>query len=171
MIYLNQLQPENVTGFYQWILDYETTKYSLSRFQKLKTKQQIDDWYQETINNTKNVNFGIYLTENNQCIGYAGFSNLSTLNRSAEYFIFIGDKNSWGKGIGTLTTQKVVAHGFEVLKLNRIMLTVSEPNIGGLKAYLKAGFKHEGILREACFREGAFHNKIVMSMLHAEYKK
>jgi RimJ/RimL family protein N-acetyltransferase len=34
------------------------------------------------------------------------------------------------------------------------MLTVSEPNVGGVKAYAKAGFKLEGRLREACLRNG-----------------
>ena len=49
------------------------------------------------------------------------------------------------------------------------MLTVSELNIGGVKAYQKAGFKTEGRLRQSCFRDGAHHDKIIMSILRDEY--
>lgn len=50
------------------------------------------------------------------------------------------------------------------------MLTVSEPNIGGIRAYEKAGFKFEGRLRQACFREGNYHDKIMMSLLRDEWE-
>ena len=49
------------------------------------------------------------------------------------------------------------------------MLTVSEPNIAGIRSYDKAGFKKEGVLRKACFRNGYFHDKIVMSILKEEW--
>ncbi|TGD81532.1 GNAT family N-acetyltransferase [Hymenobacter wooponensis] len=49
------------------------------------------------------------------------------------------------------------------------MLTVSEPNIGGVKAHTKADFKLEGRLREACLRHGQFHDKLIMSVLKAEW--
>jgi RimJ/RimL family protein N-acetyltransferase len=51
------------------------------------------------------------------------------------------------------------------------MLTVSEQNKGGIKAYTKAGFKEEGRLRQANFRNGKYHDKIVMSILAEEWKK
>lgn len=171
MIYLDTLKPKDVNGFYTWITDYEVTKYSLTLFQKLKIKGNIDTWYTELLEDIKNVNFGLYLTENNACIGYAGLTNISQTNKSAEFFIFIGDKTQWGKGYGTIVTNKVVDYGFNELSLNRIMLTVSEPNIGGYNAYKKAGFIYEGKLREACFRDGKYHDKIIMSILKSEYKK
>ncbi len=104
-------------------------------------------------------------------IGYAGLASLSATNQSGEYFIFIGEKVHWGKGVGTAVTKQVLALGFTVHRLNRIMLTVSESNIGGIKAYSNAGFVVEGRLRAACFRNGLFHDKIVMSVLKAEWQQ
>lgn len=171
MIYLDKLKPNDVHDFYNWIPDYNVIKYSLTLFQKLKTTEQIDNWFTDVLNDNINVNFGIYLSENNQCIGYTGLTGISKSNKSAEYFIFIGDKKQWGKGFGTITTTQIIEYGFQKLELNRIMLTVSEPNIGAFNAYKKAGFVFEGKLREACFRDGAYHDKIVMSILRSEYKK
>ncbi len=76
----------------------------------------------------------------------------------------------WGKGIGTEVTEQILKIGFSENKLNRIMLTVSEPNIGGIKAYERAGFKIEGRLRQASFRDNEFHDKLIMSILKLEWE-
>jgi len=169
MIELKPLKEQDVQYFYSWINDDEVIKYSLSVFQNMETKEEIGFWFKELLNNTENLQLGIYIKGVNQLIGYAGISNISKFNKSGEYFIFIGDKTQWGRGISTEVTKQILEIGFNKLGLNRIMLTVSEPNIGGVKSYLKAGFKQEGILREASFRDGQFHDKIVMSVLKSEW--
>ncbi len=170
MIELKPLKPEDITPFYTWLNDKEVINYSLSFFQKLSSKDQIKNWFESLFIEKNTYNVGIFLKSNQQLIGYTGISNLSKLNKSGEYFIFIGDKSQWGKGIGTIVTKQVVCYGFKELDLNRIMLTVSAPNIGGVKAYEKAGFVREGILREACFRDGEFHDKVVMSILKSDLR-
>ena len=60
--------------------------------------------------------------------------------------------------------------GFEELGVNRIMLSVSVPNVGGVKAYERAGFVLEGRYREAALRNGEYHDKLVMSVLKSEWK-
>jgi len=168
MIELKALESKDVDLFYNWINDDEVIRYSLSIFQKLFSKAEIEQWYEKLLNDSKNLNLGLYLKENGCLIGYAGICNISKMNKSGEYFIFIGDKTQWGRGISTEVTKNIVKIGFDELDLHRIYLSVSEPNIGGLKSYKKAGFKEEGILRDAAFREGRFHNKIVMSILKME---
>ena len=171
MIELARMQPEEGVCFYPWIADPDVIRYSLSAFQALQTPAQIDHWFAATLRDEKSVNLGIYLQATNALIGYAGLSNLSAANQSAEYFIFVGAKAHWGKGVGTAVTKQVLALGFAEHGLNRIMLTVSEPNEGGVKAYTKAGFVVEGRLRAACCRDGRFHDKIVMSVLKAEWQQ
>ncbi len=168
---LAPLQQEHVAHFYNWLCDPEVIEYSLSAFQVMKTTQQIDQWFAATLQQESSLNLGIYLEETNALIGYAGLSGISTTNHSGEYFIFIGEKAFWGKGVGTAVTKQIVNIGFASRQLNRIMLTVSESNTGGLKAYAKAGFIVEGRLRQACCRQGVFHDKIVMSVLKAEWQQ
>lgn len=167
MIKLKALLPENITSFYQWIRDEEAIIYSLSIFQAMKTDRQIEDWYVQSINDKRNSYHGIFV--DGVFIGYAGISGISNTNKSGEYFIFIGDKKYWGKGIGTEVSKLIVKKAFEELGLNRIMLTVSVPNVGGVKAYERAGFVLEGRFREAAFRNGEFHDKLVMSILKSEW--
>ena len=170
MVKLAPLQPEHVAHFYPWLRDPEVIEYSLTAFQGLKTTTQIDQWFAATLQQANTLNLGIYLEETNTLIGYAGLSGISGTNHSAEYFILIGERAAWGKGVGTAVTKQIVHLGFTSHQLNRIMLTVSEPNTGGLKAYQKAGFVVEGRLRQAACRQGVFHDKIVMSVLKAEWQ-
>lgn len=170
MVKLAPLQQEHVAHFYNWLQDPEVIEYSLTAFQVMKTRQQIDHWFAATLQQQNSLNLGIYLEETNALIGYAGLSGISTTNHSGEYFIFIGEKAFWGRGVGTAVTRQIVDIGFASHQLNRIMLTVSESNTGGLKAYAKAGFVVEGRLRQACYRQGLFHDKVVMSVLKAEWR-
>lgn len=170
MVKLAPLQPEHVAHFYTWLRDPEVIEYSLSAFQSMKTTEQINQWFASTLQQENSLNLGIYLEETNALIGYAGLSGISAINQSGEYFILIGEKAAWGQGVGTAVTKQVVDIAFSSHPINRIMLTVSELNTAGVKAYTKAGFVVEGRLRQAACRQGVFHDKIVMSLLKAEWK-
>jgi RimJ/RimL family protein N-acetyltransferase len=169
MIQLLPLHNDQVPVFYRWLSDPEVIAYSLTLFQELKTVAQVADWLALTLQDQHSLNLGIYLTETQELIGYAGITNISRVNQSGEYFILLGEKHYWGRGIGTTVTRQVVTRGFQELGLNRLMLTVSVPNEGGVRAYLKAGFQLEGRLRQACYRQHAFHDKLLMSVLKAEW--
>ncbi len=171
MFILKPLAKDNITPFYNWINDDDVIKYSLSLFRKINSKKEIDNWFYELIENKKDITLGIFLKSTNKLIGYTGICNISKTNKSGEYYIFIGAKEYWSKGIGTKVTQQILEIGFNEYKLNRIMLTVSEPNIGGLKAYKKAGFNIEGRLREASYRDNKYHDKLIMSILLSEWKE
>lgn len=169
MIQLKPLTEVHLEPFLNWLRDEEVIKYSLTAFQDFTSENDIRSWYSTLLSNSKDFSKGIFLSSNDALVGYAGICNISNTNRSGEYFVFIGDKSQWGRGIGTLTTQKVLEYGFEKLKLNRIMLTVSEPNISGIRAYEKAGLQLEGRLRQASFRDGKYHDKLVMSILREDW--
>jgi RimJ/RimL family protein N-acetyltransferase len=169
MVKLAPLRSEHAAHFYPWLRNPEVIEYSLSIFQRLKTTAQIDQWFADTLQQPNTLNLGIWLAETNTLIGYAGLTSISATNQSAEYFIFIGEQAAWGKGVGTMVTRQIVDLGFANHHLNRIMLTVSETNTGGVKAYTKAGFVEEGRLRQAACRQGVFHDKIVMSILKEEW--
>jgi RimJ/RimL family protein N-acetyltransferase len=169
MIQLYPLHIDQAPLFHRWFSDSEVITYSLTVFQELKTVAQVTEWLAHTLQDPTSLTLGIYLAETQTLIGYAGIANLSRVNQAGEYFILLGEKRYWGRGIGTAVTQQVVTRGFRDLALNRIMLTVSVPNEAGVRAYLKAGFQLEGRLQQACYRNQAFHDKLVMSVLRTDW--
>jgi len=81
----------------------------------------------------------------------------------------IGEKNYWNQGYGTESITLLLKHGFETLNLNRIMLRVYEDNPRAIRCYEKAGFVHEGRLREARYFEGVYRDVMLMSVLRREW--
>jgi diamine N-acetyltransferase len=102
-------------------------------------------------------------------IGGTGFFNLNNRNHCAELGIMIGDKSAWNQGYGTEAVRLLVKHGFNTLNLNRIYLRVLENNPGAIRAYEKAGFTHEGRLRQSEYRDGRYSDLLVMSILKEEF--
>ncbi|RXJ74029.1 GNAT family N-acetyltransferase [Veronia nyctiphanis] len=164
-IHFRPLDGNDADIFSVWLSDPEVTRFSLSSFQFPQSKVDISQWL-NTINGSKsNVSFGITLGETGALIGYAGIASISSLNRCGEYFIMIGSKEHWGRGIGSQVTKKVVEYGFETLGLHRIELTAFANNPGAIKAYENAGFQHEGVKRESGFRQGKFFDKVQMGII------
>jgi RimJ/RimL family protein N-acetyltransferase len=168
--YLRPLDVSDCEPFYQWSLDREVTLYSLSSYAYPQSKSDITSWLSTINSSNKNVSFGICCKESNELIGYAGISAISTLNRSGEYFILIGNKSYWGKGIGTLVTKLVTNYAIQTLGLHRVQLTASALNKGAIKAYQNSGYKLEGVMRESGYRNGRFVDKVLMSVLASEWE-
>jgi RimJ/RimL family protein N-acetyltransferase len=102
-------------------------------------------------------------------IGNCAFFELDWTSRCAEFGIMIGDRSVWDQGYGTETVQLLLKHGFETLNLNRVFLRVFDDNRRAIRAYQKAGFKQEGTLRQAVYKNGCYHDLHVMSVLRGEW--
>jgi len=167
-IELRDLSSQDKESFFKWLKDKEVTRYSLSAFQTMDDDSAISNWFDLLLLDKSSYNKAIIDTKKNMIIGYTGICKFDEINKSGEYFILIGDKSYHGKGVGTFVTREIIKIGFEQLNLNRIVLTVFEENEYAIKAYKNAGFKIEGILRQASYRDKKFHNKIIMSVLKEE---
>ncbi|MFE5294832.1 GNAT family N-acetyltransferase [Streptomyces sp. NPDC056632] len=74
-----------------------------------------------------------------------------------------------GRGLGTEATRLIVGHAFETLGLYRVWLEVYAFNPRARRAYEKAGFRPEGVLRGALLWEGERVDATLMSALAPEW--
>jgi len=102
-------------------------------------------------------------------VGIVSLTNIDPVHRHAEFHILVGDGVPRGEGIGTEATIAMLQHGFLDLNLHRIYLFVLTTNQAAVRVYEKAGFRHEGTLREAAFKGGAFQDLLVMGVLRSEF--
>ncbi|MBK8205816.1 MAG: GNAT family N-acetyltransferase [Planctomycetes bacterium] len=106
-----------------------------------------------------------------QPLGSTGLHRISMLHRSAEWGIFIGRPEEWGKGYGREVARGMLRYGFDTLNLHRIHLRVNADNERGIKAYRAAGFIDEGRQREASYVEGKYVDLVLMAVLRHEWRK
>jgi len=162
---LRSLEAEDAEVFYLWSQDREITQFSTSSYAYPQSQSDIGVWLSKVNQDPKMVLFGICCIKTGKLVGYTGLVSMSQINRSAEYFILIGDKHYWGKGVATNVTQLVTRYAFRDLGLHRVELTAFVDNKAAIRAYENAGYHHEGIQRQAGFRHGGFYDKVLMSVL------
>lgn len=106
--------------------------------------------------------------------GIIGESVINEIDRelkSANFRIGIFRSNARGQGIGTWATEVTRDFAFEKLKLHRLELDVYSFNPRAEKTYLKAGFKREGVLRDAVMDGDKYADNILMAMLEEDWRK
>jgi RimJ/RimL family protein N-acetyltransferase len=97
------------------------------------------------------------------------FSALDVDNGSALFHITIGERDAWGKGYGTDAAHLMVGHAFKGLGLHRVALSVFSFNERAIRSYEKVGFRVEGRLREAIWRDGQYWDEVQMGVLREEW--
>jgi RimJ/RimL family protein N-acetyltransferase len=175
-IRLRRNERSDIPKFVEWLNDPEVRRYLLINLPISMANEEL--WFENMLKLPANEQpFGIEIRENGteagdehwRLIGNCSFMNIDATVRSAEVGIFIGDKSCWNKGYGTEVMGMLLTLGFDTLNLNRIYLRVYEANKGGIRAYEKAGFIHEGRLREGTFQNGKYCDVLLMSVLRAEW--
>ncbi len=175
MLYGNRIrlrgdERNDLPKFVEWLNDPEVRRF-LSVSMPLSQATE-ENWFESMLKRPAEEHpLGIEIEDPKgwKLIGNCGFFDFNWRTRCAEVGIFIGEKSCWNKGYGTEVMQLLLRHGFGTLNLNRIFLHVDAENLGGIRAYKKAGFIQEACLRQADFREGKYRDDLIMSVLHSEW--
>lgn len=160
------LKPSDVNCFTNWLFDEEVIRYSMTKFHRLKSPHGVQTWFRSTLMDKKSYQLAVIDPKTDELIGYAGIAGLNEIDKNGEFFIFLGNKNYWGRGIATEVTKKMIEVAFTKLNLHRIFLTASSKNPGALRAYEKAGFIREGAMKDAFYRNNEYSDKIFMGLIN-----
>ncbi|HNR63289.1 MAG TPA: GNAT family protein [Thermotogota bacterium] len=126
-------------------------------------------WIEDQARETERKSFAIILKETGEYIGGCGFNEINWKARVATIGIFLGQP-FWNKGLGTEAFQILIDFAFTELNMNKLKLFVFSFNKRAMRSYEKNGFKVEGVLRQEIFRDGQYHDEIVMGLLVSEWK-
>jgi RimJ/RimL family protein N-acetyltransferase len=167
-LYLRPLDEDDLDRCLRWINDPEIVVTLGRRTPMSRTTER--EWLLGQYKDDHNLALAIVLKDGDRHVGNAGLHAISSFNRSAEFGLLIGDKDVWGEGYGPEAGRLILDHGFRQLGLHRIFLRVFSFNERAQRVYAKLGFVREGTLRESYFRDGTFHDTLVMSILREEWK-
>ncbi len=127
------------------------------------------EWFESTQRRSDMYLFAIRLSETSELIGTCQLHGINMVHRSAELQIRLGNVAERGKGYGTDAVQLLLEFAFKDLNMHRVFLHVFSSNSTAIRAYEKAGFKREGILRAAAYINGEYVDVLVMGILQNEY--
>lgn len=159
-VYLRQLNESDASQEYcDWLNDDEVNKY-------LETRQStIDDLRQYIAKQLADINsffVGIFDKTNDKHIGNIKLEPIDWAKKRAIFGILIGNKDYWGRGIGTEATKLIVDYAFNFLGLDEVELGVITENKRAIVAYEKAGFRVVGIKERVINHDGVLFDDAVM---------
>jgi Acetyltransferases, including N-acetylases of ribosomal proteins len=165
-VYLRPLERADTPLLQTWVNDQDVIR-NLLNFRPMNLQGE-EEFLDKVTRDPDLLVLGIALRSDDRLIGDVGLHRIQSRDRQAGLGILIGEKAEWSKGYGTEATRLIVRYAFDVLNLNRVWLHVLEDNQRGRRAYEKVGFKVEGVLRQAGFREGRYMDMITMGILRGE---
>ena len=169
-VILSPMKKEYIETFLKWINDPEIMQYLL--LYRPMTKEMEEEWYESLKQRENDFLFSILIPQKDdseKLIGNCGIHRINWINRVGTAGIMIGEKEEQGKGYGTEAMRLLIDYGFSALNLNRIELKLYNYNTKAIKSYQKAGFVEEGCKRQAVWKNGKYHDLIIMSILRDEW--
>ena len=112
----------------------------------------------------KSLILGIELLENKKIIGVISLMHINKIHKRAEIGYWLG-KKYWGKGVMTQAVKEILKIAFGEMKLHRVYAKIFEENIASRKTVEKCGFKHEGLHKDSCFKNGKYRSVITYAIL------
>lgn len=133
------------------------------------TKEEVETFFLTALEK-EDIYFFLIIAPDGRIIGESVIHEIDWDVRCADFRIGIYHSMDRGQGIGTWATEVTRDFAFEELKLHRLELDVYSFNPRAEKAYLKAGFKREGVLKDAIMDGDTYADDILMAILEDEWK-
>ncbi|MDY2937161.1 MAG: GNAT family protein [Fusicatenibacter sp.] len=130
---------------------------------------RVTEYYRRIVEDPDRYDFIIVDPEGN-FIGESVINEIDWEVKSANFRIVIFQSKNCSKGIGSWAVRKTRDFAFEMLKLHRLELDVFSFNERARKTYRNAGFRTEGIRRDAIRDGNGYGDDILMAILENEWR-
>ncbi len=158
------LSTHHVTEDYiRWLNDEEITKYFGLTTLKAHTAEDMKEWIHE-MNHDPNVRIFSVFTKDDKFIGTCRMDIMWEWDM-AVISLMIGNRDYWGKGIGTDIIKTLVKFSWDKLNLHRLEAGVLEGNEASLKCFQKNGFQIEGTREERRYMEGKYVSETMVGLV------
>jgi ribosomal-protein-alanine N-acetyltransferase len=166
-IYLRSLTERDLQGsWYKWFNDAEVTKFqNKGIFPNTFEKQK--EYYEHLKKSHDDIVLAIIHDKDDLHIGNIGLHKIDYIHRHADVGIILGERKYQNRGYATQCIEAIKDYSFKTLNLHRLTVYIMKDNIASYKAFLKAGFKKEGIMSELFYKNGKYVDVIVVGCVGA----
>jgi len=166
-VILRPVEERDLPLLVRWRNDPEIRRYFFSPFLISLAGQK--KWFEGLLADRNRVVFMID-TFDGKTVGVTAIDHIDWRNQEAEVGMNAIDPDERGKGYIEEAMDLIIKYCFEELNLHRIYGLVYPFN-PAVELYKFFGGQVEGVLRQAVFSGGKFHDKIVMGLLREEWEK
>jgi ribosomal-protein-alanine N-acetyltransferase len=170
-IILREFSEENLydKNYYQWLRDLAVVE-GLYRIEYLKPLLfgNIERHVKNLLASENDCFFAIYCRATQKFIGTQKIGHINWRAGIGDIGLMIGDKNYWGKGLGTNVLQVALKYAFTTLSLRKLTGGTPKINAAMCRSFEKVGFMQEGVKRKELLINGKFIDHILYGLLREE---
>ena len=171
-VLLRPFKRSDISDFLNWFNDPELVQY-LDMY--LPMTEMSEEKFIEELGTTRARSDALFVIEviegaSTKPIDNCGLHQIDSKDQNANFGIIIGEKDYWSKSYGTEAAKLVINYGFQQLNLHRIYSNAVAFNERSIKLHKKVGFREEGRLRQAMFKNGQYHDMVQFGILREEWR-
>ncbi len=169
-VYFRAFEESDVESIYQWMNDDELKQLSIG-LNKRVSREEVEEWIKaRKRHDPYQAWFAICALETKEMIGYMCLTDIHYINSSA-YFsgILIGDPNYRDGQAYIESYLFMFEYAFERLNLNRLYGSALADHKVSITMAEVMYQKTEGILKQAIFKNGKYHDEVICAILKDEY--
>jgi RimJ/RimL family protein N-acetyltransferase len=135
------------------------------------SRRSTEHWIRNRNDNDQSNQVFAIDTAEGELIGTINLVNIDWKNRSAFHGIMIGNPAARGQGYALDAVMTIMRYAFDELGLERLDTSLIDYNERSRSFYTrKCGWAYEGVRRRAIYRNGQYHDLILIGILRAEYQ-
>ncbi len=167
---LNAVTKDDLPTLARWHADAGFLRLLDARAAKPQTQDEVSKWVEEAQKNPNGYLFAVRPLADDNLLGFIEVDDILWNQGIGWLGIGIGDRDNWGKGIGTEVMRLALRFAFHELNLHRVQLTVFAYNDRAIAVYERLGFQREGVYREFLHRDGMRYDMYLYGLLRREWE-
>ena len=135
-------------------------------YRKPITPKDHEDWLAIEVFNGLVRQFIVCRNEDDKPLGSAYLQNFDEESRRAEWGIYLGEEQTYGKGVGTEAGHLILDYAFNTLGLHKVVSRVLARNTASARMSEKVGSIQEAYLRDEYFLDGQYEDLILFGIFN-----
>jgi RimJ/RimL family protein N-acetyltransferase len=161
-VILRAFEREDAERCYRWMNDPNIVRTLKSRYPMAFSNEMA--WLDRAMEpNSGERHFAIERKDDRVHIGNASIHDIDWISRTAAFGLFIGEPTAWNRGFGSDAIATLMRFAFDEMNLRKLRINVFDYNDRAKHVLESRGFVQEGRLRREFYREGSYHDIVILS--------
>lgn len=126
-------------------------------------------WYENLLADRARILFMVEALDGRP-VGVTGIDHIDYRNQEAECGQIVLDPAERGRGYAHESSMLAMRYAFEELNMHRLYVVCMDDNVGVIQWAQYLGFRQEGVLRQSIYRNGRFHDRVILAVLREEWQ-
>jgi RimJ/RimL family protein N-acetyltransferase len=162
-VILRAFERDDAERCYRWMNDPNIVRTLKSRY-PIAFQNEID-WLERAISvSDEERHFAIERRDDRSHIGNASIHDIDWVSRTASFGLFVGEPSAWNRGFGSDAIGTLVRFAFDEMNLRKLRINIFDYNERAKHVLETHGFVQEGRLRQEFYREGTYHDIVILSV-------